>query len=90
MDDDVAAVCSTLGMEPWRATSSGSMLLAVDPDSTVDMVAALRDRGTTATVIGSVASGTGVVVDGESTEPPAGDSSWPVYEELLAAATDDD
>jgi hydrogenase maturation factor len=85
-DDDVAAVCSTLGMEPWRATSSGSMLLAVDPDATDAVVAALRDRGTTAAVIGSVESGTGVVVDGESTEPPTGDSSWPVYEELLAAA----
>jgi len=88
MDDDVAAVCSTLGMEPWRATSSGSMLLAVDPVATDAVVAALRDRGTTAAVIGRVESGTGVAVDGEPTEPPAGDSSWPVYEELLAAADD--
>jgi hydrogenase maturation factor len=95
IDDDVAAVCSTLDMNPWRATSSGSLLLAVDPDATNDVLAALRDRGTTAAVIGSVESGsvaseTRVVRDGEPTEPPVGDSSWPVYERLLAAANDAD
>ena len=90
IDDDVAAICSTLEMDPWQATSSGSLLLAVDPDATDDVLAALRDRGTTAAAIGRVESGTGVAVDGEPTEPPAGDSSWPVYEELLAAADDAD
>jgi len=89
IDDDVAAICSTLEMDPWRATSSGSLLLAVDPDATDDVLATLHDRGTTAAAIGRVESGTGVAVDGEPTEPPAGDSSWPVYEELLATAADD-
>jgi hydrogenase maturation factor len=89
-DDDVATVCSTLEMDPWRATSSGSMVVAVDPDSTAAVLDALADRGTTAAVIGEVAAGTGVVRDGDSTDPPAGDASWPVYEALRDAATDAD
>lgn len=80
---DVETLCEVLEMDRWRATSSGSLLIVVDPDSTASVVDALRDRGTTAAVIGRVDAGSGVVLDGESTEPPAGDSSWPVYEALL-------
>jgi hydrogenase maturation factor len=58
-------------------------LIAVDPDSTAEVVASIRDRGIAAAVIGQVESGAGVVWDGEPTQPPAGDSSWPVYEALL-------
>ncbi len=82
-DSDVETLCEALGMDRWRATSSGSLLVAVEPDSTADVVEALRARGTTAVVIGRVDAGSGVVIDGESTEPPEGDSSWPVYEALL-------
>ena len=84
-DDDVAAVCSSLDMDPWRATSSGSMVVAVEPHATESALAALGDRETTAAVVGTVESGSGVVVDGDGTEPPPGDSSWPVYEALLEA-----
>ena len=86
-DSDVESICETLGMDRWRATSSGSLLVAVDPDSTADVVEALRARGTTAAVIGRADAGSGVVLDGESTQPPDGDSSWPVYETLLDGAT---
>ena len=86
IDSDVQTLCETLGMDPWTATSSGTLVLAVDPHSTEDVVNALRNRGTTATVIGTVAKGSGVKLDEESTEPPAGDASWPVYEALLEAA----
>ena len=54
-----------------------------DPDSTAEVVSALEDRGTAAAVIGQVKSGAGVLRDGTSTQPPEGDSSWPVYEALL-------
>lgn len=84
-DRDVEALCETLGMDSWQATSSGSLLLAVDPSSTASVVDALTARGTTAAPIGRVQRGSGVSVDGESTEPPAGDSSWAVYETLLEA-----
>jgi len=82
-DPTVETLCETLGMDRWRATSSGSLLVAVDPESTADVADALRARGTTAAVIGRADSGSGVVLDGESTQPPEGDSSWPVYEALL-------
>ena len=86
-DPDVETLCEVLGMDRWRATSSGSLLVAVDPDSTADVIEALRARGTTAAVIGRADAGSGVVLDGESTQPPDGDSSWPVYEALLDGAT---
>ena len=86
-DPDIETLCEVLGMDRWRATSSGSLLVAVDPDSTADVIEALRARGTTAAVIGRADAGSGVVLDGESTQPPDGDSSWPVYEALLDGAT---
>ena len=82
-DPDVEALCETLGMDRWRATSSGSLLVAVNPSSTASVVDALRARGTTAAVIGRATAGSGVTIDGASTDPPDGDSSWPVYEALL-------
>ena len=86
-DDDVAAVCAALGMDRWTATSAGSLLLAVPPDSTRAVLQALREQGPAA-VIGRVESGVGVVVDGEPTERPTADSSWPVYEALLEGDVD--
>jgi len=82
VDADVRRLCETLGMDLWKATSSGSLLIAVDPASTEAVVSALRARGTTAAVIGSVETGTGVYRDGSPTEPPVGDASWPVYAAL--------
>ncbi|MEA1931347.1 MAG: AIR synthase family protein [Euryarchaeota archaeon] len=84
-DPDVLRLCDALGMEPWTATSSGSLLVAVDPASTDAVLSRLRGRATTAAVIGGVEAGSGVIRDGERTRPPAGDSSWPVYEALLEA-----
>jgi len=83
LHSDVQRVCETLGMDPWTATSAGSLVIAADPESTDDVVAALRENGRHVDVIGAVSSGTGVVRDSEATEPPEGDSSWPVYERLL-------
>ncbi|SDX69433.1 AIR synthase family protein [Halopenitus persicus] len=88
----VEEVCDALGMDPWRATTAGTLLAAVDPAVADDVVTALRDRGTPAAVVGEVLevedpgdagnAPVRVVVDGEETEPPAGDSSWPVYARL--------
>jgi hydrogenase maturation factor len=85
IDDDVAAVCSTLEMDPWRTTSAGSMVITVDSEATEAILTALRNRGTTAAKIGTVQAGSGVTRDGTPTEPPVGDSSWPVYEDLADA-----
>ncbi len=79
----VDIACKALDMDPWRATTSGTLVIAVDPDDTNAVLGALGDRGTPVAVVGSVESGTGVELDGGEFEPPSGDASWPVYERLL-------
>lgn len=81
----VDAVCEALGMDPWRATTSGTLLASVAPADATTVAETLRSRGTPAAVVGSVASGSGVLVDDEETSPPEGDASWPVYAELSSA-----
>lgn len=79
----IETACDALGMDPWRATTSGTLVIAVDPTDTDAVVEALEDRGTPLAVVGSVESGDGVELDDGEFEPPSGDSSWPVYERLL-------
>jgi len=78
----VGETCETLGIDPWRATTGGTLLIAVAPDSVDPVLAALDERGTPAAVAGHVESGAGVELDGEDAARPAGDASWPVYERL--------
>ena len=78
----VEPVCEALGMDPWRATTSGTLLASVAPVDADRVAETLRDRGTPAAVVGSVESGSGVVVDGKETEPPEEDASWAVYADL--------
>ena len=80
----VREACEALEMDPWRATSGGALVIAVDPADAGAVASALDERGTPAAVVGHVEDGEGVVLDGERTAPPDGDSSWPVYERLLA------
>ena len=82
----VREACDALGMDPWRATTAGSLVIAVDPDDAGAVVEAISELGTPAAVVGHVEDGEGVILDGEETEPPEGDSSWPVYERLLEEA----
>lgn len=79
----VTEVCDALEMDPWRATTAGTLVLTVDPEAVDSVVSALEDRNTPVGVAGDVVDGSGVSLDGQETEPPAGDSSWPVYERLL-------
>jgi hydrogenase maturation factor len=83
MHPSVQAVSDALGMDPWRATTAGTLVVAVDSDHSGEAIAALQDAGTTVGVAGRAVEGTGVVVDGDVTPQPTGDSSWPVYERLL-------
>ncbi|PSP74581.1 hydrogenase expression protein [Halobacteriales archaeon QH_9_66_26] len=75
----VEPVCEYLDIDPWTASSSGTLLVAVEPDGVESVLAALDDRGTIAAVVGSVAEGSGAFVDGERIDPPSVDSSWGVY-----------
>lgn len=78
----VGETCEALGMDPWRATTGGTLLVAVAPGDADAVVAALQERDTLAAVAGHVESGSGVERDGEAVSRPAGDASWPVYERL--------
>ena len=84
----VETACEALEMDPWRATTSGTLLVAVDPADTDAVVEALeaRGKGTPVGVAGRVEAGSGVVVDGADIEEPNGDSSWAAYERLLEAS----
>ncbi|QLD90115.1 hydrogenase expression protein [Natronomonas salina] len=90
MRPGVRETCEALGMDPWRASTAGTLVVAVDPADTDRVVAALEDRGTPVGVAGRVDSGSGVVLDGEETARPDGDSGWPVYDRLLAASESDE
>lgn len=82
----VQAVCDALEIDPWATTSCGSLLIAVDSDGVEDVRRALEDRGTVVAEIGSVGSGSGVVVeaggDQVRLEHPSVDPSWGAYAEL--------
>ena len=82
----VRETCEALGMDPWRASSAGTLVVAVDPADTDRVRTALAEGGTAVGVAGRVEAGSGVVLDGEETDPPEGDAAWPVYERLLAGA----
>lgn len=81
MRPGVESVCAYLDIDPWQATSSGSLLLAVDSTGVDAVCSALDARDTTVAVIGSVTEGTGAYIDGERLSPPDSDPSWDVYAE---------
>jgi hydrogenase maturation factor len=86
MRPGVAEACDTLGIDPWAAGAGGTLVIAVDPDHTAAVRAALDSEGTAVGVAGTVESGSGVVVDGEAITHPEVDPAWAAYEELAAAS----
>jgi hydrogenase maturation factor len=82
----VRKTCDALGIDPWTATSSGTLVLTVAPDGAEAVASALESEGTPVAVVGEVREGDGVVVDGDPVEPPASDSSWAAYERLARDA----
>jgi len=82
MRPGVEATCAALGIDPWTATASGSLVLAIDPAGTEAVLSALDERGTAAARVGRVVEGEGVFVDGERIEAPAVDSAWAAYSDL--------
>ncbi|WP_135826366.1 AIR synthase family protein [Halorussus ruber] len=96
LDVDSAAVpflpgvresCEFFGIDPWAATSEGTLLLTVDSSGVSDVLSALESEGIPAAEIGEVsADETGgdagsVFLDGEEVEHPEVDPSWEVFEE---------
>ncbi|WP_225334712.1 AIR synthase family protein [Halomicrobium urmianum] len=77
----VEAVCDAVGIDPWAASSAGTLLIAV-ADGADAVVDALEASGTPAAVVGEVAAGEGVYVDGERVSTPDADPAWTVFREL--------
>ncbi|WP_226023344.1 AIR synthase family protein [Halomicrobium salinisoli] len=77
----VEAVCDAVGIDPWAASSAGTLLIAV-ADGAGAVVDALESRGTPAAVVGEVSAGEGVYVDGERVRAPDADPAWAVFRDL--------
>ncbi|MGM0606354.1 MAG: AIR synthase-related protein, partial [Halobacteriota archaeon] len=78
----VNELCDALEMDPWTATSSGTLLITASADAAETVLDVLERRGTAAAIVGTVREGRGVVVDGTETDAPTEDASWSVYAEL--------
>ncbi|PSP37846.1 hydrogenase expression protein [Halobacteriales archaeon QH_7_65_31] len=79
--DGVRAVCDAIGVDPLQVTSSGTLLVAIDPDDADRAVERLEAQGTPASVVGTVSEGEGVFANGERLRHPGTDPSWAVYDE---------
>ena len=79
--DGVRAVCDAIGVDPLQVTSSGTLLIAIDPDDVDRAIERLEAQGTSASVVGTVSEGEGVFADGERLRHPGTDPSWAVYDE---------
>lgn len=75
----VEDVCAHLDIDPWHATSSGTLLITAPEESAERVVETLTDRGTSAAVVGTAHTGTGTYIDGTRAEHPETDPSWAVY-----------
>ena len=84
----VRETCDALGIDPWAAGAGGTLVIAVDPDRTADIVTALDSAGTAVGVAGTVERGSGVAVDGREVSHPEVDPAWAAYEALAASARD--
>jgi hydrogenase expression/formation protein HypE len=81
----VPEVCGAAGVDPWRVTSCGTLLIAVDPADADAVVDELERTGTRAAPVGRVVEGTGVYADGAPVQPPDSDPSWRAAQRLADA-----
>ncbi|UPV98844.1 AIR synthase family protein [Halorussus gelatinilyticus] len=82
----VAESCDFFGIDPWAATSEGTLLLTVESGGVESVLSALDAEGIPAAEIGEVREGDGVFVDGDRAEKPESDPSWEVFEEYAEKA----
>lgn len=79
--EGVSEVCSELGIDPWAASSAGTVVMAVERDGVEDVLGALHDADIRAAAVGDVVE-EGVHADGETLEAPETDPYWPTYTAL--------
>ncbi|MFP4530178.1 MAG: AIR synthase family protein [Halodesulfurarchaeum sp.] len=78
--EGVRAVCSHFDIDPWQASSSGTVLLTAAPGGAGAVLEALDAAGIPAAEIGTVTDAGGVIVDGDPITVPETDPFWPTYE----------
>lgn len=92
--EDVQAVCSYFGLDPYEAISEGTLVLTCDPARSAEILSALKDAGIEAAVIGEVipeSEGRYWVEDDGTTReimPPAVDRFWEVFFNALTLKND--
>jgi hydrogenase expression/formation protein HypE len=81
---ETEAICKTLGIDPLRTISSGSLIIAANPESAEKILAELEQKGIRASIIGKVTEKTqnAYIVRKEGTKLRL---EKPVKEELWAA-----
>ncbi|MCL5111114.1 MAG: AIR synthase family protein [Chloroflexi bacterium] len=85
--EEIAAVCSFLNIDPLHSISEGTLVAAVQPDSTAAVLGRLHEAGIPAWKIGRfTARSAGIkFTDGEEIRPAAEDPFWNVFFAKLAA-----
>jgi hydrogenase expression/formation protein HypE len=76
----VDAVCEHFDIDPWTASSEGTVVATVEPDSVTAVLDALDAEGIPAAEVGVVEAGSGVTVDGAELAEPNTDPLWPAYQ----------
>ncbi|MFB6104133.1 MAG: AIR synthase-related protein [Halobacteriaceae archaeon] len=80
--DGVEAVCSALDIDPWTASSEGTVVLTVAEDDVEAVLDAFAAADIRAARVGSVQAGAGVRVDGDPMPEPESDPFWVAYTRL--------
>ncbi|WP_232687097.1 AIR synthase family protein [Halobacterium zhouii] len=85
--DGVREVCDYFGIDPWTASSEGTVVMAVDPDAVAGVLDALAGEGVRAADVGAVeerrdagSALAAVTVDGDPLPEPDSDPLWGAYE----------
>ena len=74
---EIKTISDAVGLDPYRLMASGSMLIACENGS--DMVAALREAGIPAAVIGRVTERDFRFADGSPLDPPGADELYRLF-----------
>lgn len=65
---ETSLICNTLGINPLRLLSSGSLLIVIKPKKSAELVKKLSSKGVSARVIGEITDGLCVIVGADGSE----------------------
>jgi hydrogenase maturation factor len=73
----VIQACDFFDLDPWTASSEGTLVVTCAADGTERVLDALDDENIPAAEVGKVTKGSGVTIDDDPTDPPTEDGLWP-------------